>query len=88
MTPLRQRMIEDMQLRVWSQPTQRAYLQAIQRLALYYHKSPDQITDEELRLYIPLSPSRAASLPLDHHVGALCAQILLRAYLTPALARA
>lgn len=51
MTPLRQRMIEDMQLRGLAPHTQRAYLQAIQRLALYYHKSPDQITDEELRQY-------------------------------------
>jgi integrase/recombinase XerD len=51
MTALRRRMIEDMQLRGLSPHTQRAYVQAIQRLALYYHKSPDQITDEELRQY-------------------------------------
>jgi integrase/recombinase XerD len=51
MTPLRQRMIEDMQLRGLSPHTQRAYLQAIQRLALHYHKPPDQISDEELRRY-------------------------------------
>jgi integrase/recombinase XerD len=51
MTPLRQRMIEDMQLRGLSPHTQRAYLQAIQHLALHYRKSPDQITDEELRRY-------------------------------------
>src|SRR6266545_1673861 len=51
MTPLRQRMIEDMQLRGLAPLTQRAYLQAIQQLALYYGKSPDQITEEELRQY-------------------------------------
>src|SRR6266536_3126934 len=51
MTPLRQRMIEDMQLRGLAPLTQRAYLQAIQQFALYYGKSPDQITDEELRQY-------------------------------------
>jgi site-specific recombinase XerD len=44
-------MIEDMQLRGLSPLTQRAYLQAIQQFALYYGKSPDQITDEELRQY-------------------------------------
>jgi integrase/recombinase XerD len=51
MTPLRQRMIEDMQLRGLAPLTQRAYLHAIQQFALYYGKSPDQITDEELRQY-------------------------------------
>lgn len=51
MTPLRQRMIEDMQLRGLSPHTQRAYLQAIQHLALHYRKPPDQISDEELRQY-------------------------------------
>ena len=34
MTPLRQRMIEDMQLRGLSPHTQRAYLQAIQPISL------------------------------------------------------
>ena len=51
MTPLRQRMIEDMQLRGLAPLTQRAFLHAIQQFALYYGKSPDQITDEELRQY-------------------------------------
>jgi integrase/recombinase XerD len=51
MTPLRRRMLEDMQLRGLAPLTQRAYLQAIQQFALYYGKSPDQITDEELRQY-------------------------------------
>src|SRR4029450_13396253 len=51
MTPLRQRMIEDMQLRGLAPLTQRAYLQAIQQFARYYGKSPDQITEEELRQY-------------------------------------
>src|SRR2546422_11235217 len=51
MTPLRQRMIEDMQLRGLAPLTQRAYLQAIQQLALHYGKSPDQLSDEELRQY-------------------------------------
>jgi integrase/recombinase XerD len=51
MTPLRQRMIEDMQLRGLSALTQRAYLRAVQELARYYGKSPDQISEEELRHY-------------------------------------
>jgi site-specific recombinase XerD len=51
MTVLRQRMIEDMQLRGLSPHTQEAYVRAVRDLAAYYHKSPDQIHDEELRAY-------------------------------------
>ncbi len=51
MTPLRQRMLEDMQLRGLSPKTQHAYLHAVHQLAEHYHKSPAQITEEELRQY-------------------------------------
>ncbi len=51
MTPLRQKMIENMQLRGLSVNTQQAYVQAVRSLALYYHKSPDKISTEELRNY-------------------------------------
>jgi integrase/recombinase XerD len=51
MTPLRQRMLEDMQLRGLAERTQEAYLSAVQQLALHYGKSPDLITEDELRQY-------------------------------------
>jgi integrase/recombinase XerD len=51
MTPLRQRMIEDMQLRGLSKITQERYVTAVRLLAEHYGKSPDQITEEELRQY-------------------------------------
>jgi integrase/recombinase XerD len=51
MTVLRQRMIEDMQLRGLSTNTQEAYVRAVRDLAAYYNKSPDKINDEELRAY-------------------------------------
>ena len=51
MTPLRQRMIEDMQLRGLSPATQRAYVRVVRDLATYYNKSPDQIEEEEMRVY-------------------------------------
>jgi len=51
MTALRRRMIETMQLRGLSANTQRAYLQAIHLLAQHYHRSPDQVTDEDIRQY-------------------------------------
>jgi site-specific recombinase XerD len=44
-------MLEDMQLRAFSVRTQEAYIYAVHRLAQHFHKSPDVITDEELRQY-------------------------------------
>ena len=51
MTPLRQRMIEDMQLRVLSEISQDRYVRAVGQLADYYVKPPDKIAEEELRRY-------------------------------------
>ena len=51
MTPLRQRMIEDMQLQGLSARTQEAYIAAVRRLSEYYHRSPDGLTEEDLRKY-------------------------------------
>jgi integrase/recombinase XerD len=51
MTELRKRMIECLQLRGLSERTQEAYVRAVRQLAAHYHKSPDLITEEELRQY-------------------------------------
>lgn len=51
MTRLRQRMIEDLQLRGMSARTQEMYVRAVRQLAEHYHKSPEHITAEELRDY-------------------------------------
>jgi integrase/recombinase XerD len=51
MTPLRQRMIENMQLRGLAPRTQEAYVGAVKQLAEHYRKSPDLISTEELRQY-------------------------------------
>lgn len=51
MTALRQRMIEDMQLRGLAEKTQESYLRAVRQISEHYHKSPDQISEEELRGY-------------------------------------
>jgi integrase/recombinase XerD len=52
MTPLRQRMIEDMQLRGLSEKTQESYVRAVRQLAEHYARPPDQISEEELRQYL------------------------------------
>ncbi len=51
MSALRERMIQDMQLRGLSPRTQVSYSRAIRQLAKHYHKAPDLITQEELRDY-------------------------------------
>ena len=51
MTHLRKRMIEDLQLRGMSERTIEMYTRAVRQLAEHYHKSPDRITEEELRQY-------------------------------------
>jgi site-specific recombinase XerD len=51
MTELQKRMIECLQLRGLSERTQDAYVRAVRQLGEHYHKSPDQITEAELRQY-------------------------------------
>mgnify|MGYP001797123666 CR=1 FL=1 len=48
-TPLRQRMLEDMRLRKLEPRTQEAYVRAVRKLAAYLHRSPDTATVEDLR---------------------------------------
>ena len=51
MTDLRKRLLEDLQLKGYSVRTQDMYVRAVSQLAKYYKKSPDLITEEELRDY-------------------------------------
>jgi integrase/recombinase XerD len=49
MTELRRRMIEDMQLAGLTRGTQETYVRSVRLLADYYHRPPDQLSDEQLR---------------------------------------
>ena len=51
MTNLQKRMIECLQLKGLSARTQESYVRAVRQLSEHYHKSPDLITEEELRQY-------------------------------------
>jgi hypothetical protein len=44
-------MIEDMQLHGYAAKTQEAYVGAVRGLAKYYRRSPEDITQEEVRAY-------------------------------------
>ena len=52
MTPLRKRMIDDMTLAGLAPRTQDVYIQAVRGLAGHYRRSPDQISEEEVRRYL------------------------------------
>jgi integrase/recombinase XerD len=50
-SPLRQRMLEDMNVRRFTPDTQREYVRAVKRLAAFLNRSPDTATAEELRTF-------------------------------------
>ena len=52
MTQLRRRMIEDMTLAGLAASTQAVYLQGVRRLAAHYRRSPDQLSEAEVRSYL------------------------------------
>jgi integrase/recombinase XerD len=52
MTPLRAKMIQQMQLHRLAPGTQQLYAKAIFDLACFYRRSPDQLTPEEIRAYL------------------------------------
>jgi len=49
MSALRQRMIEDMKLHGFSESTQESYVGAVRQLAKYYMRSPEELSQEEIR---------------------------------------
>ena len=50
-SPLRQRLIDDMNMRRFSRETQRNYLRDIGRLATFLGRSPDTATADDLRRF-------------------------------------
>ena len=51
MTPLRQRMLEDMRVRNLARNTQLSYLQQVSAFARHFQKSPQELGPEEIRAY-------------------------------------
>lgn len=52
MKTLRQRLIDELEVRGMSRKTQEAYIGFVSRLARHYRRPPDRISDEELRAYL------------------------------------
>ena len=58
-SPLRQRMIDDMTIRNMSPLTQKSYIRAVKNFSLFFRRSPDKLTFEHVREY-QLHRSRVA----------------------------
>jgi len=52
MTTLRQKLIDEIQLRGFSPHTQDSYVRSVTGLARFYHRAPDQIMDDEIKAYL------------------------------------
>src|SRR5271165_6845807 len=52
MSPLRRRLIEDMQIRNLSRHTQRVYVEQVLRFARYFRRSPEHLGPTEIRTYL------------------------------------
>lgn len=71
MTPLRQRMIEDMKLRKLSLETQERYVQQVARFARHFKKSPELLGPEQVREYqLFLVNERSLSVSTLHQIVA------------------
>ncbi len=61
MTSLRNQMIEAMTVRGFSPRTHQSYLQAVKGLVKYYHRSPAQLTKEQIKRYFVYLPQSEGS---------------------------
>lgn len=52
MTPLRQRMIDDMRLRNYAEGTQKGYISHVAAFARYFNRSPEELDQEAVRQYL------------------------------------
>jgi len=71
MTPLRHRMIQDLQLRGYADRTIEAYVHAVAQLAKFHHASPDGLTEEQIREYL-LYLTTVKKVARATHTIALC----------------
>src|SRR6266700_4512929 len=71
-SPLRQRMIEDMSLRHFGEKTQKDYIRAVKNLTIFLQRSPDTASNEDLRLFqLHLAENRVGAPTMNSTVSAL-----------------
>ena len=72
MTPLRLRMIQDLQIRNFSPHTTQAYVRYVRRFAEHFGRSPDQLGPEDIRSFqVHLKDEGASCATLIQVVSAL-----------------
>jgi len=64
-SPLRQRMFEDISLRGFTPDTQRDYIRAVKKLTSFLGRSPDTATAEDLRAFQLHLTAPAVQPPTD-----------------------
>jgi hypothetical protein len=71
MTPLRMKMMDEMRLAGLSASTQAVYLTGVRALAAYYRRSPDLLSEDEVRRYLLHLRERGIALGTfkPHHGG-------------------
>ena len=78
MSEPRQKMIAALQLKGLSERTQECYVRAVRQLAEHFHKSPDLISEDEVRHYfLYLKYVKDYSRSASNHHRAVRHQVLL-----------
>ena len=82
MTPLRQRMIEDLEIRNYSRGTIQNYVRYVAGFARHFWRSPDQLGPEEIRSY-QLHLIKSKRVSWSYFNGVVCAAILVHGHAGP-----
>jgi integrase/recombinase XerD len=71
MTPLRQRMLEDLQIRNYAPATVRCYVRSVADFAKHFNRSPDQLGSEEIRSW-QLYLLRDKGVKISSYIQSVC----------------
>ena len=67
-SPLRQRMLDDMRMRQFAEHTQEGYIRAVRKLSTFLGRSPHTATAEDLRRFQLHLPDGHPNSPVCGHV--------------------
>ena len=71
-SPLRQRMIDDMTARRFKEATQRDYVRHVRNFAAFLRRSPDSATSEDVRLFqVHLAQQKIGAVTINAAISAL-----------------